>query len=489
MVIGAGMGGLAAATDLAASGREVLVLERAASPGGKMRRISLGDLGVDGGPTVFTMKWVFEGLFADAGACLEDCLTLEPAALLARHAWSSTERLDLFVDQERSAEAIAEFAGAAEARGYLAFCARAQGVYRALEEPFIRAQRPGLVSLAARAGPGGLWPMIRTPPFRSLWAALGEHFKDQRLRQLFGRYATYVGASPFLAPATLMLIAHVEQAGVWYPRGGMHALAVALETLAKARGAKFRYGAEVTEIQCEGGRVSGVRLADGERIAAAAVVCNADVSAIAAGAFGDAAALAQARLSPDRRSLSAMTWVMATKTAGFPLVRHNVFFSRDYAREFHDLTSRRVVPTEPTVYVCAQDREDASRQDLSAERLLVLINAPARGDEGPMDAEESERASRAAFGLLARCGLELERDPARERLTDPAGFEALFPFSGGALYGRAVHGWRASFQRGGARARLPGLYLAGGGVHPGAGVPMAALSGRRAAAALRADGQ
>jgi 1-hydroxycarotenoid 3,4-desaturase len=488
VVVGAGMGGLAAALDLAARGRDVLVLDRAAAPGGKMRQIAIGDARIDGGPTVFTMRWVFEELFAAAGADLADHLPLQPVSVLARHAWDGGgARLDLFADIDRSAEAIGAFAGPAEARGYRDFVARARKTYAALEGPFIRGARPTPVSLVSRAGIGGVGRLLATSPFTSLWNALGEHFRDPRLRQLFGRYATYVGSSPFLAPATLMLIAHVEQTGVWLVEGGMHRIARAMAGLATAKGAEFRYDAEVAAVLTSGGRVSGVRLANGEEIAAGAVVVNADASAIGTGRFGPAVAKAVDAVPWSRRSLSAITWAMHAETEGFPLVRHNVFFSADYAGEFADLAVRGRVPAAPTVYVCAQDRGDEDAHPGGPERLLVLINAPARGDSRAFPNAEVEAAAEASFGLLHRAGLTVRRDPDREVLTTPFGFERLFPATGGALYGQAVHGWQASFSRPGARTRLPGLYLAGGSAHPGAGVPMATLSGRLAAAAVAED--
>ncbi|NBC22440.1 MAG: NAD(P)-binding protein, partial [Gammaproteobacteria bacterium] len=248
VVIGAGVGGLAAAVDLAARGLDVTVLERAAAPGGKMRQVAIGDARIDSGPTVFTMRWVFDALLADAGTSLEGELSVERADVLARHAWDETARLDLFADVERSAEAIGAFAGAAEARRFRAFCARAAEIYRTLERPFMSAQRPNPVELVRRAGLGGLGGLMRIKPFGTLWQELGGFFHDARLRQLFGRYATYCGSSPFLAPATLMLIAHVEQDGVWRVGGGMHAVARALQGVAERRGAVFRFGADVAEI-------------------------------------------------------------------------------------------------------------------------------------------------------------------------------------------------------------------------------------------------
>ena len=207
IVVGAGVGGLSSAADLARRGFRVTVLERAATPGGKMRLVDVGGRGVDGGPTVFTMRWAFEGLFAEAGKRLEDFLTLAPIEVLARHAWRAGGRLDLFADVERSAAAIAAFSSRADADGYRAFCERSARVYRALAPHFIATERATPVSLVARLGPSGLPAMFRAAPWRTLWSSLGDTFHDPRLRQLFARYATYVGSSPFLTPATLMLVA------------------------------------------------------------------------------------------------------------------------------------------------------------------------------------------------------------------------------------------------------------------------------------------
>jgi 1-hydroxycarotenoid 3,4-desaturase len=327
--------------------------------------------------------------------------------------------------------------------------------------------------------------------FSPLWRALARRFADPRLRQLFGRYATYCGSSPWEAPATLMLIAQVEMDGVWAIDGGMHALACALADLAAERGAQFRYGQACGEILVRDGRACGVRLASGETIAADAVVFNGEANALATGALGAAARGAVTPTPRARRSLSAVTWSMHAAAAGFPLVQHNVFFGADYASEFADIFGRNRLPREGTVYVCAQDRDDVGlRAQASAgapERLLCLVNAPASGDASAPDTSEIELCENASFALLQRCGLTIDRRPENTVRTTPADFHALFPATGGALYGPATHGWMSTFRRPAAQSRLPGLYLAGGSVHPGPGVPMAAMSGQLAAATLLAN--
>ena len=488
-VIGAGMGGLSAAADLARQGLEVTVFERAARPGGKLRAQQVGDARVDAGPTVFTMRWVFVELFGDARQDLAAKLDLVKADVLARHAWTDGSAMDLHTDLSASADAIGRFAGAAEARRFLEFSERARRVYQALEQPFLRSPRPTPFSLVRNAGFGGLKGLWGISPFATLWDALGEHFHDPRLRQLFGRYATYCGSSPFQSPATLMLVAHVEADGVWMVRGGMERIAEAVAGLATTAGARIQCDAHVAHVVVEQGRVRGVALADGSMHEADAVVVNADASAVGTRLLGEGASRAVEPVVPAERSLSAVTWTLQAPCSGFAMSRHNVFFSSDYGAEFRQIFREGAPPSEPTVYVCAQDRGiGPDPAPGSPERLLCLVNAPARGDDpSHLGPEDWQRCEQTTFAMLQRCGLEVQRSTASTVRTTPLEFNALFPATGGALYGRASHGWQASFRRPAARTRVNGLYLAGGSVHPGPGVPMAALSGRLAARALMAD--
>ena len=442
VVVGAGVGGLVAALWLAAEGLDVTVLEAAHAPGGKLQAQPLAGTWLDAGPTVFTMRWVFDALAARLGKRLDDDLPLEPLHTLARHSWTDGSQLDLHADFEASVDAIGRFAGTADARGFRAFSARSRELHDTLLPSFMNAQRPNPLSLTWRVATRGVSGLGRISPFGSMWHGLGRYFQDPRLRQLFGRYATYCGSSPLLAPATLMLVAHVEQQGVWSVPGGMHRLAATLAGWLAERGVTVRHGARVSQLQQQGGRISGVVLASGEVLPARSVVFNGDVSALAAGHLGSAAQGAAAAVPRQRRSLSAITWTAVLPRAQADLLRHNVYFSDDSPREFSELFGQRRLPTQPTVYVCAQDREGSGTPG-DTERLLCLVNAPADGDLPDVNPEAEAAADACEHRMrahLARCGLDLPWAQGTVRRSTPHDFEQRYPGSGGALYGRASHG-------------------------------------------------
>jgi 1-hydroxycarotenoid 3,4-desaturase len=487
VIVGAGMGGLSAAIDLASQGRPVHVLERSLSVGGKARTVTVQGASIAAGPTVLTMQWVFEELFERSGRSLHEYVTLSPLDLLARHGWSNGSRLDLFADRARTADAIAAFAGGDEASRYVAFARHAGAIWDTAKVPFVLSQRPTFTDVLKQTGVLGLAALARIDGHRTMMRALAASFRDPRLIQLFGRYATYVGGSPFEAPATLNLISHVESQGVSTVRGGIASLAAAMATRARELGVRITLGAQVTAIRVDNGSVRGVVLATGEEVSARTVLFNADVSALPLLGVSTAAPV----VPPADRSLSAFTLAVQGRATGFPLAHHTVLFSDDGKKEFDELLSQGRAPSEPTVYVCAEDR-DASEAERpantsqSTERFLLVLNAPATGDQPwKWGEEEILRCERSALLTLRRCGVDFSPD--KTVVTTPVDFERAYPATGGALYGARPKGPMAAFSRSGARTRITGLYLAGGSVHPGAGVPMAALSGRLAAALVNED--
>ena len=484
IIVGAGMGGLAAALSLSARQIPVLVLESHSQPGGKMRQVQVAGHSIDCGPTVFTMRWVFEALFERAGLSLDDHLALDKAELLARHSWQDSDSLDLFADMNASMQAISEFASAKDADNYRQFANKSEKVFSTLDKTFMRTQRPNPIALSLNGGLRGMVDMANTKPFITLWRSLAKDFNDPRLRQLFARYATYCGSSPLKAPATLMLIAHVEKAGVWMVRGGMQALAKAISDTVQSLGGTIRFDSPVASIETSNNKIAGVYLDNGEFIASNTVLFNGDSQALATGVLGKAT---KAACSARREaSLSAVTRCQYAKTRGFKLAHHTVFFGNDYPDEFDSVFNRQTITDTPTVYVCAQDRNGSASThipDNQHERLFSLINAPARDHSHDERVQAIEKMQR----VLSSQGLVIDDEQGESIVSDPGQFNALFPASDGALYGRPTHGWMGSFKRPGSKSAIRGLYLCGGSVHPGAGVPMAALSGQLAADRLCQD--
>ena len=483
-VIGAGIGGLSAALRLAHAGARVTVLERHATPGGKMRTLPSVAGPVDAGPTVLTMKPVFEALFADVGARLEDHVTLLREPLLARHFWRGGPTLDLMADHDHSVDNVGAVFGATAAQEFDRFCKRAAALFNTFDAPMMREEAPSLASMTRT--------VLRNPaiipamaPHQTLAQTLRSSFTEPRLAQLFARYATYVGGIPEQCPAILLLIWEAERRGVWHVQGGMHKLAQAIEALARHKGAGFHYNAHVTRIETQDGKPCAVHTESG-RLDVDAVLFNGDPRALATGMLGQAVSTVITPKAVAPRSLSAQVQAFAATVQGdCPLAAHNVFFADDPTQEYAALAKGQL-QSDPTLYICAQDRFGGATP-AGPERFEIILNAPPAADHSPIPPKESDQCQTLIFKRLAAFGLHFTPPPQASTLTGPHSFDALFPASNGSLYGRSPAGMMAAFARPTARTKMSGLYLAGGGAHPGAGVPMATLSAAHAAAGMISD--
>ena len=484
LVVGAGIGGLAAAVRLAAFGRDVTLLDAHGWPGGKIRVMDSPAGPVDAGPTVLTLRDVLDDLFDAAGSKLEDHLTLTRLPVLARHFWSDGTMLDLFPDARANADAIGAAFGTTARREFDRFERETRALFNAFDAPIMRAAAPSVWG-ATRAALARPYLMPWLQPGKTLQNMLEQRFSDPRLRQLFGRYATYVGGNPLQAPAVLGLIWQAEAAGVWVVQGGMAELAQALARLFTRLGGTLRLKTAVARILVANGQVSGVELADGAVLHSRQVVFNGDPAALPHLLETPSQAVKQRQINP--RSLSARVWTFGAEVrpqglGQDALAYHSVFFADDPAQEFGPL-ARGQVPQAPTIYVCAQDRAGPSPK--GQERFQFILNAPAVA-EGICDSKDTTCQNH-PFARLAQFGLHLSPQPDQSCVTMPQDFGQMFPHSQGALYGLSPNGTWATFLRPTTRTRVSGLYLAGGGAHPGAGVPMAALSGKHAAQAALSD--
>lgn len=490
VIIGAGIAGLSAAIRLAAAGLRVIVLEQNAAVGGKMAEVRAG--GPDGGsfrwdtgPSVITMRHVLEDLFAAAGRRLEDYLALRPVEPLTRYFYADGAVLDATRDWPRLADQIARL-DERDVAGYAAYLAYAAELHRITGPLFIYGARPGLHSLRQAAPTDAL----KLAPWLRMDASIRRYVRSPHLRQLLGRFATYIGSSPYLAPATLGVISHVELTqGVWYPQGGVYAIAVALERLARELGVEVRTGSRVAEVSVQSGRATGVTLATGEFVASDAVLANVDVAMLYARLLphGSVPPRKVERITSARHSCSGFILLLGVRGEHPQLSHHNIFFCRDYPAEFADIFERGVPPADPTLYLAITSKTDRGDAPAGHENWYVLVNAPPTGPQ--FDWATGAAAYRdLVLDRFARFGLDVRDRIVTERVITPVDLEARTAGWRGALYGELFDSPWVAFRRPTSRAGdVAGLYLAGGTTHPGGGVPMVMLSGKLAANAVIAD--
>jgi phytoene desaturase len=462
VVVGAGVGGLAAAIRLAAAGHAVTVLEQGATAGGKAGRWRCDGFVFDTGPSLLTMPWVFEELFADTGAPLADSgvqlVAVEPTT---RYTFADGSSVSLSADLPTARAALEAWSPGAgdDWERYMRTCT---AMWTA-SLPFLASPPPWPPRWpVAGEAPPDPRDFLRVRPWHTLRTLARAHARDPRLRMIIERFATYAGADPRRAPAALAVAGYVEHAfGAWHVRGGLYRLVEALEARLLALGGELRFEQRVDALLLRGRHVGGVSTAAGH-VAADAVVWS-----------GDALVLDRLLGRPTQpepeRSLSGFALMLGLRGRTPGLAHHAITFPADSDAEFDDVFVARRLVRDPTVYVSASCATDAAEAPVGAENWFVLVNAPADAPEAEADAYEAR--------LIDRLGVR-QRIVTRARRT-PADLERETGAARGAIYGAAPHGRLGTLRRPGPVVRgVRGLYRAGGTAHPGGGLPLVALGGR-----------
>lgn len=492
IIIGAGIGGLSAAIRLAAAGLRVVVYEKNDQPGGKMGQVTEDGFRWDTGPSVITMHHVLEDLFRVAGARIEDYLTLLPVEPLTRYFYPDGVVLDASRDLTAMLTQI-ERLEPRDVEGYLAYLSYAARIHRITGPVFIYDEPPRPQSFLRV--PVTEW--LAADPFRTMDQSIRRFVRSPHLRQLLGRFATYVGGSPYEAPATLNVIAHVElSGGVWYPQGGIYAIAQSMTRLAQELGVSIHTNCPVKAIRIESERAVGVELANGHFEPAAAVIANVDVATVYDRLLPEIPTTTRrlSTLRTNEPSCSGFVLLWGVRSledrpdqTGPPLAHHNIFFSADYPREFRQIFKDGVPPDDPTIYVAITSKTDPSHAPAGHENWFVLVNAPALS-EGFDWRIEAIPYRQKVLDKLAAFGQDLADRVVTEHIITPIQLAEASGSWRGALYGASANSKWTAFRRPHNRsADFSGLYFAGGTTHPGGGVPMVTLSGGVAAKMLIQD--
>jgi phytoene desaturase len=477
VVIGAGVGGLAAAARLAAQGHRVQVHERSGTHGGKLGEYRRDGFTFDTGPSLLTLPQVFTDLFAATGGPAD--LDIEPVDPVCGYTFADGTRLDLPHDPAAVPAALDAALGADAGAAWQALYDRSGRLWDLVGGPVLQSplRARDLAAFGTR-----LRDLRLVAPWRTL-RGLGEALlPDPRLRTWLDRYATYSGSDPRRTPSVLSVTPYVEQRfGAWWVRGGLRRLGDALLQRCLDLGVAVHLGSEVTEVTTSGGRTSGVRLAGGVAVAADVVVSDADATALYARLLPRRLRTAAARAALGRApaSVSGFVLLLAVEGTGPARAAHRVWFPPDYDAEFDALFRRPAPVGDPTVYVHAPADPDLAPP--GCEAWFVLVNAPPHDPDRGVDWDAPglrERYADQVLAVLARRGEDV-RDRVRWReVRTPADLERATASPGGAIYGTASHGARAALMRPANRSPVRGLYLVGGSAHPGGGLPIVALSAK-----------
>lgn len=474
IIIGAGLGGLAAACRLAKSGFSVSVLEKNETVGGKVNFVEADGYKFDTGASLLTMRHVLEETFEFCGKRAEDYLDIVPLEPICRYFWSDGTTFDASQNIEKTESEIEKLdpRDAANFRRYLADSKRK---YEISERTFLAKSLNDLPSLLT---PQNLPDLLKISTLKTLDRHNAQYFKSAKLRQLFNRFATYNGSSPYKIPATFALIPYVEFGlGAWYARGGMYQIPKALEKLATELGVKIYTEAEVEKITVERGKAVGVEVG-GDVFAADAIVSNAD----AVETYRELLPVKNRKIEAREPSCSGFVLLLGTNKKFEQLAHHNIFFSDDYAAEFDAIFKQKTPAENPTVYICATSRTDATQAPAGHENLFVLINAPYTNAK--VDWEKEKRSYRdLVIKKLESFGLEnLNNSIDYEQIITPADFESKYRANRGSIYGISSNGVFSAFMRVPNKAKdVENLYFAGGATHPGGGIPLVLLSGKMTA--------
>ena len=479
IVIGAGIGGIAAATHLARHGMKVTVLEKNAHAGGLCDRFSRDGHHFDAGPTLMVMPLLYEAEFAALGASAREMLNLQRVDPTYHLVFDDGSKLALTSDMKSMQQQLE----AIEPDSFT-------GLTRYLEEGR-RHYHIGMEKLVNRDfrkasdffALGNLPLAFKLKPFVNHYRNMSAYFDDPRLKAAFTFQDVYMGLSPFEAPATFSMMPYTELAhGVWYPKGGMYSIVEALMELARGAGVEFEFEASVERIDANGNQARGVVLTNGRHLKCDAVLANADLPYVYKDLLppdGESK-----RLERKRFSCSVVSFFWGVDKPYEQLNPHILFLADDYRENFKSIIQDLGLPDNPCLYLHAPTRLDPSMAPEGQDTLIAIVPVGHMSENGEQDwAEIRDRARQHVFRRLKTLGItDLEKHIKFEVNYTPLSWRKRYNLMKGSTHGLCHNLTQlAYFRPSNKHSQYHNLYFVGASTRPGTGMPTAMVSGRLAA--------
>ena len=478
VVIGAGIGGIAAAARLAQQGLHVTVLEKNSRPGGRCDRVEHEGHIFDTGPTLFIMPQLYQAEFASLGAAMQERLDLQRVDPTYHLFFDDGSRVALTSDTQRLKEQL-EAIEPGSFDGFLRYMAEGHRHYDvALERLVIRDFRTAADFLT----PANLPLLFQIKPLVNHYRNMSAYFNDPRLKSAFTFQDVYMGLSPFEAPATFSMMSYTELAhGVWYPRGGMYSVVQALVSIAERAGVEFVFEAPVERIDVNRTLAHGVVLQDGTRLEADAVLANADLPYVYKELLPQDGRAQQ--LERKRFSCSVISFFWGLKKRYEALPPHSLFLAHDYRENFDSIIRDEDLPRNPSVYIHAPARLDASMAPPGADTVIGIVPVGHMSEGGGQDwAAIRDRARQSVLGRLASLGItDFEENIKFEMSYTPLSWHKRYNLMKGSTHGLCHNLMQLAYFRPPNRhPRYRNVYFVGASTRPGTGMPTALVSARLA---------
>jgi phytoene desaturase len=493
VVIGSGLGGLAAACTLAARGHEVTLVERNEWLGGKAAVLERDGFRFDMGPTILTLPAVLRRIFDEAGKNLDDYMDLVRLDPQWRCFFDGNSQFDLVESMDKMKAQLRDVASQRVADGYEKFLKISERQHEVSKRFFFWKNVGGLtdtIGVLEAMTPRGLGDVLSLKFGRTVAGLVRSHVPDERVAQMIDHFTQYVGSAPDASPAVLCGIAHMQTSeGVWYPMGGTRAIPEAMIKLGRDLGVNYVTGQQVSSIETSGGRVTGVRLEDGTLHECSSVVSNSDSVRTHDELLGkDIAAKFHKRRNYEP-ACSGVVLYLGLRKRYEHILHHNFVFSRDPHEEFEFIYRKGEPAPDPTCYVCAPSLSEPGVAPEGGEALYVLVHTPYLRPHHDWTKMLPGYRDTIIEKLKNTAGMEdIEDRIVCEDALTPADIDRRYHVLNGAIYGLASHGrFLGAFKPANRSPDVKGLYLCGGAAHPGPGMPMVMMSGWIAADTVHQD--